>query len=161
MAGKRINEAAPLTAAEKQKRHREKKTAEGKKSEDRILTKMREVLIDDISKLDLAELRAFIKKAYAKNTAPDRVTIKELSGMLGISVYELKKLEAQGVISPAPENGLSDEIDLQFMGLTENEFLSLLQYLDKPMTKKELSNAANIPMFKLDRLERLGLMGDV
>ncbi|GHU14144.1 hypothetical protein FACS1894161_4640 [Spirochaetia bacterium] len=156
MAGKRINSKAPLTAAEKQKRHREKKAAEEKQSDDELLSKMREVFISDIYKLSLDEFRELVKRAYSRNRTPDRVTLKELSEMSGISVYELKKLEAQGVIKPEPDNGLSD-IDLSFIGLTEDEFLRLVKYLDTPMTRQELSTAANIPMHKIERLEKLGI----
>jgi DNA-binding Xre family transcriptional regulator len=158
MAGKRINETAPLTAAEKQKRHRGKKEAEEKQSEDCLLSKLRETFISDIYKLSLEELRELIKKAYSRNSYPDYVTLKELSALLGISVYELNKLKDQGVISPIEDNGLSDiEPFISFSGLTEDEFLRFVKYLDKPITMQELSTSADIPMHKLERLKKIGL----
>jgi DNA-binding Xre family transcriptional regulator len=158
MAGKRINETAPLTAAEKQKRHRVKKAVEEKQSEDYLLSKLRETFISDINELTLAELRKLIKKVYSRNSCPERVTLKELSEMSGISVYQLNKLKAQGIIKPVEDNDLSDiEPLISFSGLTEDEFLRLLKYLDKPITMSDLSTSASIPMRKLERLERMGL----
>jgi len=158
MAAKRINKAAPLSAAEKQKRHREKKAVEEKQSDDIILEKLREVFIEDIYKLSLAEFRELIKKVYSPRT-PGLVTLKELAGMMGISMYEANKLVAQGVFEPVPENRLSeDEFSMiKFAGLTEDEFLRFIHYLDKPITMQELSVSANIPMYKLERMDKMGL----
>ena len=128
-------------------------------SEEYCLSKLRETFISDIYKLSLEELRELIKKAYSRNSYPDHVTLKELSALLGISVYELNKLKDQGVISPIEDNGLSDiEPFISFSGLTEDEFLRFVKYLDKPITMQELSTAANIPMYKLERLEKIGLI---
>jgi hypothetical protein len=156
MAGKRINKSAPLTAAEKQKRYRGKKAAEENQAEDIFLSKLRETFISDIYKLSLDELIALMRKANSRKSCPEYVTLKELSELSGISVYELKKLEARGVIKPETDNGLSD-IDLSLIGLTEEEFLRFVKYLDKPLTLKELSTAANIPMHKLERMDKMGL----
>jgi hypothetical protein len=46
------------------------------------------------------------------------------------------------------------------MGLTEEEFMRLVHYLDKPMTKRELIEATNIPTHKFERLKKLGLFYD-
>jgi hypothetical protein len=159
MAGKRINGKASLTAAEKQSRYRQKKAETGKQSDDKMLSKMREVFISDIYKLSLDEFRELIKKVYGRNNYPDRVTLKELSAMSGISVYELEKLKAQGVIEPIKENDLSDIEPMRlFIGLTESEFLSFTKCcLDTPMTMQEMSATANIPMYKLERMEKMGM----
>jgi len=156
MAGKRINKTAPLSAAEKQKRHREKKAEEKRSADDVFLSKMRETFISDINKLSLDELMALMRKAYSKKSSiPDRVTLKELSEMTGVSVYELKKLEAQGVIEPIKENGL-EGADLSIIGLTEDEFMRFVKYLDTPLTLKELSAKAEIPLYKLERMDKMG-----
>jgi hypothetical protein len=159
MAGKRINGEAPLTAAEKQKRHRGKKAAEEKQSEEYCLSKLRETFISDIYKLSLDELLELMRRANRRDRFPDRVTLKELAELSGISVYELKKLEVQGVIKPIEDNDLSD-IDLSIIGLTEDEFLRFVNYLDKPLTLWELSSSTSIPMHKLERMERMGLFKD-
>jgi hypothetical protein len=161
MAGKRINNESPLSAAEKQKRHREKKAAEEKQSADDLLSRIRELFIEDIYKLSLDELRVLIKKVYSRNNYPERVTLKELSEMSGISMYELNKLKDQGVIKPIEDNGLSDiEPMIAFCGLTNGEFLRFVNYLDKPITMRELSTSADIPMHKLERIKRMGLFRD-
>ena len=159
MAGKRIKEAAPLTAAEKQKRHREKKATEKKQSEDQRLTKLRDYFISEINKLSFDELIVLMRKAYStREPNPDHVTIKELSEMTGISVYELHKLEEKGVIKPVEDDDLSD-VDLGLLGLTEDEFLRFVKFAEKPaMPIKEFSTAVNIPLHKLERLEKMGLL---
>jgi len=158
MAGKRINDTAPLTAAEKQKRHREKKAAAVKQTEDQQLEKLREFFISEIYKLSYNELLALMRKAYSRSSEPDRVTIKELSALSGVSVYELNKLTDQGVIKPIDDNDLSDiEPGLAMLGLTEDEFRRFIHYLDQPMTLKELSTSANIPMHKLERMDKMGV----
>ena len=157
MARKRINGNAPLTAAEKQKRYREKKAAEEKQEDDRRLERMREVLIEDLYKLSLEEMRALIKKIYSPSV-PDMVSLEELSEMTGISKYELKKLEAQGVIKPSEDNGLADiGLDLGFLGLTEDEFIRFVRCVDddNPKTTKEIFAAAEIPLHKAERVERI------
>jgi hypothetical protein len=159
MAGKRINSKAPLTAAEKQKRYREKREAEENEAEDIFLSKLRKTFIGDINKLSLDELIALMRKANSRNSCPEYVTLKELSELTGISVYELKKLKAQGVIKPEADNGLAGA-DLSLIGFTEEEFLCFVKYLDTPLTLKELSTAANIPMHKLERMEKMGFFRD-
>jgi DNA-binding Xre family transcriptional regulator len=159
MAGKRINKAVPLTAAEKQKRHREKKAAEKKQADDDFLSKLRETFISDIYELSLDEFIELMRKAKSRNSFPKRVTLKEISALSGISMYELNKLAAQGVIEPIADNDLSD-IDLSLIGLTEDEFLRFVKYLDKPLTLRELSNKANIPMYKLERMKKMDLLED-
>jgi len=159
MAAKRINKAAPLTPAEKQKRHREKKADEEKQNDDDLLSKMREVFIDDIYKLSLDEFRELIKKVYSPRTS-GLVTLKELAEMVGISMYEANKLVDQGVLQPEPDNKLTDDefAIIKFAGLTEDEFIRFLHYLGKPMTMQELSTSANIPMYKLERMDKMGLL---
>jgi len=156
MAAKRINKSAPLTAAEKQKRYREKQAAEDKKEDDRILKNMREVLIEDINKLSLEELRALIKKIYSPAGMDRLVSLEELSRDTGISLHELKKLEAQGVIEPVKDNGFPENFCPEFFGLTEDEFFLFVQQLDdEGQTYEQISKKTGIPMYKLNRVKRL------
>ena len=104
MAGKRVNSEAPLTAAEKQKRYRQKKEDEEKKGIKLLVDHFREklhVYIDGLSDDGISDL---CKLIIHGGEAP--VTLKEISEMTGISMYELNKLESKGVISP-----ISDEDD--------------------------------------------------
>jgi hypothetical protein len=97
MAGKRINSKAPLTAAEKQSRYRQKQQEEKQSERDEVTEGLRAALkawINGQPYEKLLELAEYI--FYGDKT----VTLKELSEMSGLSIYELKKLESQGVISP-------------------------------------------------------------
>jgi hypothetical protein len=106
MAGKRINNKAPLTGAEKQKRYRIKKNEEEAVAREAALAgmekEMRRLLIEHINELNRSELFCFYDRAASPEKYMNRyVTLEELSELIGIPLYELKKLEKQGVISPA------------------------------------------------------------
>jgi DNA-binding transcriptional MerR regulator len=159
MAGERINKAAPLTASEKQKRYRGKKADEKRAAIEDHINRLRELFIEEIRELPPDELLKLIKLKDNPPEYPEGVTLKELSKILGISMYELKKLEAQGIIEPiktADPSGLTeDEISrIKESGLTKDEFLRLIQFLDQEMTLSELSKKANIPLRKIEEFDR-------
>ena len=104
MAGKRVNKESPLTAAEKQKRYRQKKEDEETAMKNQAAKQLREKLhayIDKLPAENIFELCNYI--CYNGNQT---VSMKGLSEMTGISMYELKKLESQGVISPISDYDL-------------------------------------------------------
>lgn len=157
MAQKRINEAAPLTAAEKQKRHREKQAEEKQTAADKQTERLREQFKKEIDALSPDQLMKLIDLHDHPPKYPDYVTLKELSAMTGISLYELKKLEAEGVIEPVHPSGLTkkEAADIeQKTGLTAAEFSRLVNFLDTNITLPELSKAANIPLRKLEKMDR-------
>ena len=90
MAGKRINKEAPLTAAEKQKRYRENK-------KDDIDERFRNWFYAWMDELTTEELKIISKHIIEPEPL---VPLKDISEATGISMYELKKLESQGVINP-------------------------------------------------------------
>jgi DNA-binding transcriptional MerR regulator len=161
MAGKRINSAAPLSDAEKQKRHRQKKIDEKNAAYEEQTNRLRELFIKEIQELSPDELIELIKRKDNPLKFPETVTMKEFCKLAGITEYEFKKLERQGVIEPIKENpyGLTDDeiSGIEKTGLTVNEFMRLLQFTDQLISLPELSEKANIPLRKLERLESEGL----
>jgi hypothetical protein len=160
MSGKRVNKAAPLTAAEKQKRYREKKEAEEQAAADEHIEWVRKRFIEEIRELPQDELLKLINLKENPPEYPDLMTREELRSSLGISEYEFKKLESKGVIEPVkpadPPGLTEDEISrIERTGLTKYEFLRLLQFLDQEITLPELSKKANIPLLKLEEFDKL------
>jgi hypothetical protein len=162
MAGKRINKAAPLSAAEKQKRHRVKQAEEKTAATAGRVEKLRELFIKEIQELSPEALMELIRLKDNPPKYRQAVTLKELSEITGLSMYELNKLEAQEVIKPiepADPSGLTkDEISrIEQTGITKDEFLRLIKFCGQEMTLPELSKQANIPLHKLEKLDGMGL----
>jgi DNA-binding transcriptional MerR regulator len=165
MAGKRINKLAPLTAAEKQKRHREKKADEKNAATDDKINRLRELFIEEIKKLPPDELLKLINLKDNPPKYPDLLTMKEICALAGISEYEFKKLEREGVITPEEDDPYSRagftkaEISRieEKTGLTKDEFLCFLQSCEEPMTLSERSKKTNIPLRKLEEMDRRGI----
>lgn len=158
MAGKRINSEAALTAAEKQKRLRDRKKAEEQAAADAKTERLRELFLEEIKNLPPDELLSLINlKDNPDKKYLEPVTMKEICAMTGISEYEFKKLERQGVITPIKTNpyGLTDDEikGIEKTGLTPDEFIRLLQFCDTKITLPELSEKANIPLRKLEKMD--------
>jgi hypothetical protein len=165
MARKRINGTAALTAAEKQKRHREKQAAEKLTAAEDRTERLRKQFVEEINELPPEQLMKLIELHDNPPKYPDKVTMKEFCAITGISEYEFKKLEAQGVIEPiesAHPSGLTKKEIANIersTGLTADEFLRFLPFCGKEnMTMQELSKAANIPIRKLEHMDALGIL---
>jgi hypothetical protein len=130
----------------------------GDAAADKQIERLRELFIDEIKNLPADELLNLISlKDNPDKKYLEPVTMKEICSMTGISEYEFKKLERQGVIKPIKTNpyGLTDdEVDkIEKTGLTVDEFIRLLQYTDQKITLPELSEKANIPLRKLEKMD--------
>ena len=163
MAGKRINKTAPLTAAEKQQRHRDKQAAEKQTASDDRNERLREQFIKEINELSPDQLMKLIELHDNPPEYPQTVTMKEFCTLTGISEYEFKKAEAMGYIKPtepAHPSGLTKKEIANIertTGLTVDEFLRLLIFCDRPITLPELSKAAGIPLHKLEKMDADGV----
>ena len=156
MARKRIG-AEALTAAEKQKRHREKKADEENAAieEQTIgLRKFFHTYLDQLSDEEFTEVFYTVINGGKK-----LVTLKKLSELTGVSEYELKKMEARGFISQAVKDreGLFTDHELSQLkknGITPDQFLRLAKCHDKEFTYKELSDFTGIPVSKLEAMQK-------
>jgi len=152
MAGKRINKSAPLTSAEKQ-------TAADKQTE-----RLREQFKKEVDELSPDQLMKLIDLHDNPPEYPQNVTMKEFCALTGVTEYEFKKLEAQGIIKPIepthPSGLTKKEIANieRTTGLTADEFLHFIKFCEKPMTLPELSKAANIPLRKLEKMNENGML---
>jgi hypothetical protein len=162
MARKRIYKSAPLTSAEKQKRYRDKQEAEKQIAADKRTERLREQFIKEINELSPDQLMKLIELHDNPPEYPQNVTMKEFCALTGISEYEFKKLEAQGVIKPiepAHPSGLTKKEIANIKissGLTADEFLRFVKTCEKPMTLPERAKVTNIPLRKLERMEADG-----
>ena len=164
MAGKRINKSAPLTSAEKQKRHRDKQAAEKQTAADKQTERLREQFKKEVDELSPDQLMKLIDLHDNPPEYPQNVTMKEFCALTGVTEYEFKKLEAQGIIKPIepthPSGLTKKEIANieRTTGLTADEFLHFIKFCEKPMTLPELSKAANIPLRKLEKMNENGML---
>ena len=154
MAGKRLNKSAPLTAAEKQARHRQK-IAEGKRT-----------AIDE----QTAGLRAFFHKYLdqlsddeftdlfytAMNGGEKLMSKNEICALMNFTDYEWKKLERNNILKPADDNSSlfsgRELLRLQEIGITPDQMIRLCHCTDKSFTPKELSAFTGIPIKKLQEI---------
>ena len=130
MAGKRINKEAPLTAAEKQKRYRQKREEELKEAKAQEMDeKIRELkfgLMARINATDDYDTLYNIAYYIIRGKPYNRVSENELKQMLGISDYEFDKLVRQGVIEPDSEKDIERDTKLTFAELLEGVDLDFL-----------------------------------
>jgi hypothetical protein len=154
MARKRLNKSAPLTAAEKQARHRQK-IAEEKKSEvDEQTTGLRSFFhkyLDQLSDDEFTEL------FYSAMNGGEKLMSKnEICSLMNLSDYEWKKLERNEVVKPVDDNSSlfsGRELQrLQEIGVTPDQMVRLCHCTDKEFTPKEVSAFTGIPIATLKKL---------
>jgi hypothetical protein len=97
MPGKRIKEKAPLTAAEKQSRYRQKKNSENQTRHEENIETIRQMLHTVIDKMPENRLIIFCNKLTQTNHLLDEDTLKS---MIDLPENEFKKLIKLGVITP-------------------------------------------------------------
>jgi len=156
MAGKRINKAAPLTAAEKQARYRQKIADEEKATTDERIAGQRTFFHKYIDQMPDDE---FLDLMYAAlNGGEKLMDKKEIYNLMNLSDYEWKKMERAGVFenSKAKDNSdlfsASERLRLQEMGITPDQFIRLLKCTGKSFTHKELSAFTGIPIKILEQM---------
>jgi len=154
MAGKRINDTAPLTAAEKQKRHREKIAGEKKAAGDEQIAGIRSFFhkyLDQLSDEEFTELFY-----TAMNGGVKLLSKNEICSMLNLSDYEWKKLERNKVVEPIGDNSSSftdGELQrLKEIGITPDQMIRLCKCTDKEFTPKEVSAFTGIPIVTLKKI---------
>ena len=153
MARKRLNKSAPLTAAEKQARHRQK-IAEEKKSEVNEQTAGLRAFFH--SYLDQLSDEEFTDLFYtAMNGGEKFMSRKEIAELTNLSDYELKKLENAGVLKTDVNSDLFTDFEIQRckeLGITPDQLIRLAKCTGKKFTMKEISAFTGLPVKKLQEI---------
>ena len=151
MARKRLNQSAPLTAAEKQKRHRQKIADERKSEVDEQIAGLRSFFHSYLDQLPDDE---FTELFYSAMNGGEKLMGKdEICSLMKLSDYEWKKLERNEVVKPVDDNSSlfsGRELQrLQEIGITPDQMIRLCHCADKQFTPKELAAFTGIPIKKL------------
>ena len=155
MARKRLNKSAPLTAAEKQARYRQKIADEKEAAIDEQTAGLRAFFHTYLDQLTDEEFTDLFYTAM--NGGEKLMSKKEISDLMNLSDYEWKKLERNGVLKPAESDNSalftsSEILHLQKMGITPDQFIRLLKCTEKSFTNKELSAFTGIPIKTLEQM---------
>jgi hypothetical protein len=154
MAGKRLNKSAPLTAAEKQARHRQKIAEEKRTAVDEQTAGLRAFFHSYLDQLSDDE---FTDLFYAAMNGGEKLmSKKEICDLMNLSDYEWKKLERNKAVEPAGDNSSlftgKELLRLQEIGITPDQMIRLCHCTDKSFTNKELSAFTGIPIKTLEKM---------
>jgi len=154
MARKRLNQSAPLSAAEKQARHRQKIAEEKRTAIDEQTAGLRAFFHKYLDQLSDDE---FTDLFYSAMNGGEKLMGKnEICSIMNLTDYEWKKQERNKVVEPVGDNSSlftgRELLRFQEIGVTPDQMILLFHCTDKDFTPKEVSAFTGIPIATLKKI---------